>query len=150
MNLEDVFTINELVRFSKSDSVLHPAYMPISKRKLWLDASLGLHPIPHDWREAILMALFFFKVRKYSIIEREAISFFFFFFSKEREAFTAKKPLTELFKRKWLHYSPKESDYTIGFWLVFLLRTDWLFYWECVVLFFCFAITLIVTLIPWS
>ena len=72
--------INELVRFSKSVSVLHSAYMSISKRNLWLDSSQGLHPVQPDWKQAILAALFFSKVRKYSIIETETS--------------TTKKPLT--------------------------------------------------------
>ena len=72
--------INELVRFSKSVSVLHSAYMSISKRNLWLDSSQGLHPVQPDWKQAILAALFFTKVRKYSIIETETS--------------TTKKPLT--------------------------------------------------------
>ena len=80
MNLEDMFLpkcshkINELVRVSKTVTVLHPAYMSISKRNLWLDSYQGLHPIQPDWKQAIMAALFFSKVRKYSIIEIETSS----------------------------------------------------------------------------
>ena len=109
MNVEDMFLpkcshkINELVRFSKSVSVLHPAYMPINQRNLWLDSSLGLHPVQRDWKQAILAALFFSKVRKYSIIETETS--------------TTKKPLTFQKKETTLVRKKNQSKKV---WLVFL------------------------------
>ena len=99
---ERKYSIIEIETSSKLVSVLHPAYMLISKRNLWLNSYQGLHPVQPDWKQAILATLFFSKVRKYSIIEIETS--------------TTKKPLTFQKKETTLQSERKTNQKgVIGF-----------------------------------